>query len=56
MEAQGRLTQPLVVGLVKPLVANRVVFPTVDTVDAIIREYQEPVGRMSARHMSARRA
>ena len=35
------LTEPFVVGLVKPLVANRMMFPAVNPVDAIVREDKE---------------
>ena len=38
-----RLTQPLVVRLVQPLVADGVVLPAVDPVDAVVREEQEAV-------------
>ena len=40
-----RRTEPFVVGLVQPLVANRVVLPPVNPINTVVGERQEAVQR-----------
>lgn len=48
------LTEPLVVRLVQPFVANGVVFPAVNPVDQIVRKEQKPKDVILAREVVSR--